>query len=114
MWTITFWKAVAERAISTAAQAALGVLISVASVGAIDWRLVGSTVLIATLVSVLKNIAAAAITDGSPSLNGSESLQYEQPPTYSSGVTDSFTKAGNDVIVHDPGNGDAPTTTTLS
>jgi len=74
MWTLAFWRAVAERAISTAAEAALGVILSVASVGAINWRIVGSTVLIATLASVLKNLAAAVGTDGSPSLSGAEVL----------------------------------------
>lgn len=74
MWTLAFWRAILERALSTAAQAALGVVISAVTLGELDWRVVGSTVLIATLASVLKGIGAAAVTDGSPSLTNAEVL----------------------------------------
>lgn len=68
MWTIGFWRDTAERAIRTAAQAAVGVL-TATSVQAIDWPAAGITVGVATAVSVLMSIGATGVGDhDSPSL----------------------------------------------
>lgn len=113
MWTKKFWQAVAERVLSTAAQAALGVIISAASLGEIDWRVVGGTVGLAVLVSLLKNVLTAAVTDGSPSLSGSEIVTPPAAIVTPVSPSDPFTVAGNGQVVYSPGNGDEPTTSTL-
>ena len=69
MWTADFWKAIAERAIKTFAQAAAAMLVA-AGVGLLDadWVAVASVAGMAAVVSVLTSIGSAAATDGSPSL----------------------------------------------
>lgn len=122
MWTLTFWRAVAERALKTAAQTAIATIGTTAAFDEVDWRVIGSVVLLATIASVLTSIATAATTDGSPSLNGSEALQYEQPPTTPSGVADVKptsvvqlengtieTHYSDGTITTDPGIGNPPT-----
>jgi Putative lactococcus lactis phage r1t holin len=74
MWTLTFWRAVAERAISTAAETAIALIGATVVFGAVNWRMIGSAVLLAALLSVLKGIASAKLTDGLPSLTGAEVL----------------------------------------
>ena len=89
MWTLTFWRAVAERALKTAAQTAIATIGTTAiAADQVDWRTVGLVTATATVLSVLTSVASAVTTDGSPSLNGSESLHYEQPPTTPSGIPD--------------------------
>ena len=82
MWTVTFWKAVAERALKTFAQAA-GALLLAAGTGLLDadWVGVVSGSGMAALLSVLTSIATAAMTDGSPSLgNVEEVVPSEEEP----------------------------------
>ena len=74
IWTGKFWKATAERAVSTAAQAALAG-IGTDLVGVLDMDAVGILSLAGggAILSVLKSVAATAAT-GSPSVGGGESL----------------------------------------
>ncbi len=64
MWTLTFWRDAAERAISTAAQTAIGVL-AVDQLGLLDapWLAVGSAAGLAAVVSLLKAVAASRVGD---------------------------------------------------
>ena len=74
IWTGKFWKATAERAVSTAAQAALAG-IGTDLVGVLDMDAVGILSLAGggAILSILKSIAATAAT-GSPSMGGGETL----------------------------------------
>lgn len=60
-------RAAADRAVRTIAQAAIAAIGSTTVVGEVDWRLVGSTALLAGLLSVLTSIAA-----GLPEVKGPE------------------------------------------
>jgi hypothetical protein len=111
MWTLAFWRAILERALSTAAQAALGVVISAVTLGELDWRVVGSTVLIATLASVLKGIGAAAVTDGSPSLSNAEVLTPAEPKYAIVDQMPPATFVNHGITTYFPGNGQPPTST---
>ena len=76
MWTLAFWRAVAERALKTAAQSAV-LTVGADSLGAnaltFDWVQMGGFALGGLVLSVLMSIASAAST-GSPSLSGAEIL----------------------------------------
>jgi hypothetical protein len=64
MFTITFWKDAAERAIRTAAQALLALWATdVAGVLAVDWVQAGSVAALAALTSVLMSIVATGVGD---------------------------------------------------
>jgi hypothetical protein len=54
MWTKDFWKAVAERTISTAAESLLGVISMAVILQAVDWPYALGVAGVATLASVLK------------------------------------------------------------
>ena len=59
MYTLTFWKDAAERAIRTAAQALLALWATdVSGVLAVDWVQAGSVSALAALMSLLMSIAA--------------------------------------------------------
>ena len=59
MYTITFWKDAAERAIRTAAQALLALWATdVSGVLAVDWVQAGSLSALAALMSLLMSVAA--------------------------------------------------------
>jgi len=59
VYTITFWKDAAERAIRTAAQALLALWATdVSGVLAVDWVQAGSVSALAALMSVLMSVAA--------------------------------------------------------
>lgn len=79
MWTATFWKATAERAISTTAQAAVAAIGVTAAEGGsvgvhhIDWGLALSIAALAGILSILKAIGAGAVT-GTPSIGHAEIL----------------------------------------
>lgn len=78
MWTVTFWKAVAERAVFTFAETLLAVL----GVGATDllsvpWVSALSTAGLAALLSVLKSIVANKVGNAGPSF----STETLAPPT---------------------------------
>ena len=60
MYTITFWKDAAERAIRTAAQALLALWATdVSGVLAVDWVQAGSVSALAALMSLLMSVAAS-------------------------------------------------------
>lgn len=127
MWTLTFWRAVLERALKTAAQTAVATIGTTAiAADAVDWRTVGLVSATATVLSVLTSIATAVTTDGSPSLNGSEvvadwgTVQYVTgPETIVQPVSPEFSVAyedgsiathySNGTIQTDPGIGNPPT-----
>lgn len=75
MWTATFWKAVAERAIKTFAQA-LAAILGANAIGILDadWGQAASVALMGTILSVLTSVATAGVTDGSPSMTNAEKL----------------------------------------
>jgi hypothetical protein len=76
LWSAAFWKATAERAVSTFAQS----VIAVAGVGTavpelrVPW--VGALLAggVAAGLSVLKSLVAAGVGDGSPSITNAEKL----------------------------------------
>ena len=75
IWTGKFWKATAERAVSTAAQAALaGIGTDLVGVLDMDAMAVLSLAGGGAILSILKSIAATAAT-GSPSMGGGETLE---------------------------------------
>lgn len=55
--TIAWLKAAAIRAIKTAAQTAIGVIGATTVFTEVDWRIVGGTVLLATITSFLTSLA---------------------------------------------------------
>ena len=62
MYTITFWKDAAERAIRTAAQALLALWATdVSGVLAVDWTQAASVAALAALTSILMSIAATGV-----------------------------------------------------
>jgi hypothetical protein len=58
MWTVDFWKAAGERAVKTAAQAAIALFAAGVTILDIDWVQGGAVVGTATLLSVLSSIAS--------------------------------------------------------
>lgn len=69
MWTKAFWKAIADRAVKTFAEAWAGALIiNQLTPANINWLDSLALAGIATLIAVLLNIGTAGATDGSPSL----------------------------------------------
>ncbi len=79
MFARGFWKAAFERALKTFAQAAI-VFIGSDATGLLnlDFGQGASVAGLAALVSVLTSVGSAAVTDGSPSLTGSE-VTTDQP-----------------------------------
>lgn len=63
--TASFWEGLAERSISTTAQAALGALGTTSLLTEVDWRVVTGTAALAGLASVLKAFAFPDVTDTS-------------------------------------------------
>lgn len=76
MFTLLFWKAVAERSIKTFCQV-LAVLITVNGLGIheVDWFDVLSIAGLAAIASLVTSVATAGATDGSPSLTTAETLK---------------------------------------
>jgi hypothetical protein len=71
MWTTGFWKQVLERALKTAAQAAVLVIggDQLFDIWNTDWKLFGGTVLVAAGLSVLTSLASTTVGEkDSPSL----------------------------------------------
>ena len=54
--TIKWFKAAGIRALKTAAQMAIGVIGATTVFGAVDWNVVGGTVLLATITSLLTSL----------------------------------------------------------
>lgn len=82
MWTLTFWRAAAERGIKTFAQTAAAMLVA-AGTGLIgtDYVQVLSVAGMAALVSVLSSVGSGVVTGNGPSLGGGEKIT--DPPTKS-------------------------------
>ena len=89
IWSVTFWKACAERALATFAQT-LGAVIGVDLIGihVIDWPTVLAIAATAALLSVLKSVAVGATTDGSPAIGGTEVLPARRAYTPDDGHSD--------------------------
>jgi hypothetical protein len=70
MWSIGFWKGVAERAIKTAAQAGVAFfVVGQTGIADVDWATVGGVAVVAAIASALTSIASAPFgPDGTPSL----------------------------------------------
>ena len=64
--TIKWIKAAAIRAVKTMAQSAIGAIGAAVTLGAVDWRVVGSTAVLAGVVSILTSVA------GIPEVSGAE------------------------------------------
>lgn len=73
--TGAFWGATIERAVSTAAQSAIGVLTAAqANLAEIDWQAGLTIVGVATALSVLKAVAAVNIGSAGPGVGTAETL----------------------------------------
>lgn len=55
--TIKWAKAAGVRAVKTMAQSAIGAIGAAATMGAVDWRIVGSTAALAGVLSLLTSVA---------------------------------------------------------
>lgn len=64
--TVEWAKAAGIRAVKTMAQSAIGAIGAAATLGAVDWRVVGSTAVLAGVVSILTSVA------GIPEVAGAE------------------------------------------
>lgn len=64
--TIEWCKKASVRAVKTMAQAAIGAIGAAATMGAVDWRVVGSTAALAGVLSLLTSVA------GIPEVEGAE------------------------------------------
>lgn len=78
IWTLAFWKAATERALSTLAQALLAVWFAgdngVLDLFAIDWRGALSVGVSALVASYLKSLVASQIGNNGPSFVQAEEL----------------------------------------
>ena len=82
MFTKKFWKATAERAVSTAAQTfgALAIVGSPLDLIELDWSDITVASLIAGGLSVVKALAASSVGSEGPSFSKAETLTpYSQP-----------------------------------
>ena len=67
--TIRDWaRAAAVRAVKTAAQAAIAAIGATTTMGGVDWRVVGSTALLAAVLSVLTSLAGVPEVGGGASV----------------------------------------------
>lgn len=64
--TVDWCKKAGVRAVKTMAQSAIGAIGAAATMGAVDWRIVGSTALLAGVLSILTSVA------GIPEVTGVE------------------------------------------
>ena len=74
MFTLAFWKATAERAVKTFAQALVAVLAGVYGLTDVDWATSLSAAGLATLLSVLTSIASSQLGAPGPSATDAEAL----------------------------------------
>lgn len=67
--TIRGWaRAAAVRAVKTAAQAAVAAIGATTTMGGVDWRVVGSTALLAAILSALTSLAGVPEVGGGASV----------------------------------------------
>ena len=78
IWTAAFWKAAAERALKTFAQAFAAILVATGT-GLLDtdWQNAASVAAMAAVISVLTSIGSDLATTGGPSLTTAETLTEE-------------------------------------
>lgn len=69
--TVQWCKKAGVRAVKTMAQSAIGAIGAAATMGAVDWRVVGSTALLAGTLSLLTSVA------GIPEVAGVEGKENE-------------------------------------
>ena len=62
--TVEWAKSAGVRAVKTMAQSAIGAIGAAATMGAVDWRIVGSTALLAGVVSILTSVAGIPEVSG--------------------------------------------------
>lgn len=62
--TVKWIKSAAVRAVKTMAQSAIGAIGAAATMGAVDWRIVGSTALLAGVLSILTSVAGIPEVEG--------------------------------------------------
>lgn len=62
--TVEWCKKAGIRAVKTMAQAAIGAIGAAVTLGAVDWRVVGSTAVLAGVVSVLTSVAGIPEVSG--------------------------------------------------
>ena len=63
--TIKWIKRATVRAVKTMAQSAIGAIGAAVTLGAVDWRIVGSTAVLAGVVSILTSVAGIPeVTEG--------------------------------------------------
>ena len=65
--TVKWAKSAGIRAAKTMAQAAIGAIGAAATMGAVDWRIVGSTALLAGVQSLLTSVAGIPEVEGTVS-----------------------------------------------
>lgn len=65
--TVKWAKSAGVRAVKTMAQAAIGAIGAAATMGAVDWRIVGSTAVLAGILSVLTSVAGIPEAEGTVS-----------------------------------------------
>lgn len=61
IWTREFWSDASERAVKTAAQTGLGVLVAGQTLLTIDWAQAGAVVGTATLASILTSVVSSGV-----------------------------------------------------
>ena len=62
--TVDWCKKAGVRAVKTMAQSAIGAIGAAATMGAVDWRIVGSTAALAGVLSVLTSVAGIPEVEG--------------------------------------------------
>jgi len=72
MWTKSFWKAAAERAINTFLQVFVASISVGAAINEVDWLTIASVAGVATLISVAKSIIVNTATGNGPSFTDAE------------------------------------------
>lgn len=65
--TIKWAKAAGIRAVKTMAQSAIGAIGAAVTLGAVDWRIVGSTAVLAGVLSLLTSVAGIPEVEGTVS-----------------------------------------------
>lgn len=62
--TVKWVKSAGIRAVKTMAQSAIGAIGAAVTLGAVDWRIVGSTALLAGVLSILTSVAGIPEVEG--------------------------------------------------